>query len=41
MMMTLIRKYLFSTINKKKNAEIDKYKYSGYGFGFDRRGIFQ
>ena len=23
-----------------KNADIDKYKYSGYGFGFDRYGSF-
>ena len=23
-----------------KNADIDKYQYSGYGIGFDRRGSF-
>ena len=23
-----------------KNVDIDKYKYSGYGIGFDRRGNF-
>ena len=23
-----------------KNTDIDKYKYSGYGIGFDSRGIF-
>ena len=23
-----------------KNTDIDKHKYSGYGIGFDRRGIF-
>ena len=23
-----------------KNADIDKYKYSGYGIGFDRHGSF-
>ena len=23
-----------------KNANIDKYRYSGYGIGFDRRGSF-
>ena len=23
-----------------KNADIDRYKYSGYGIGFDRHGIF-
>ena len=25
---------------KKKNKDIDKYKYSGYGIGFDRRSGF-
>ena len=24
----------------KKDADIDKYKYSGYGIGFDRHGFF-
>ena len=23
-----------------KNADIDKYKYSGYGIGFDRRNVY-
>ena len=23
-----------------KNNDIDKYKYSGYGIGFDRKGMF-
>ena len=27
-------------LNKKKNADIDKYKYSGCGIGFDSRGSF-
>ena len=25
---------------QQKKADIDKYGYSGYGIGFDRRGIF-
>ena len=28
---------LFRGVNLTKNADIDKYKYSGYGIGFDRR----
>ena len=28
---------LFGGVNLTKNADIDKYKYSGYGIGFDRR----
>ena len=28
---------LFSAVSLAKNADIDKYKYSGYGIGFDRR----
>ena len=31
---------LFSTVSLTKNADIDKYKYSGYGTGFDRHGFF-
>ena len=27
---------LFSAVSLAKNADIDKYKYSGYGTGFDR-----
>ena len=30
----------FGTITLIKNADIDKYGYSGYGIGFDRRGSF-
>ena len=26
---------------KKKNADIDKYKYSGYGIGFDVKETFE
>ena len=29
---------LFGAISLTKNADIDKYKYSSYGIGFDRRG---
>ena len=28
---------LFRGVNLTKNADIDKYKYSGYGIRFDRR----
>ena len=31
---------LFGAVKLTKNADIDKYKYSGYGIGFDRRGAF-
>ena len=31
---------LFGAITLTKNADIDKYRYSGYGFGFDKRGSF-
>ena len=31
---------LFGAISLTKNAVIDKYKYSGYGIGFDRHGTF-
>ena len=33
-----VKNYLFVTLTK--NADIDKYRYSGYGIGFDRRGSF-
>ena len=29
--------FLFGAVNLTKNADIDKYGYSGYGIGFDRR----
>ena len=28
------------TLHLTKNADIEKYKYSGYGIGFDRRSSF-
>ena len=31
---------LLGAVNLTKNADIDKYKYSGYGIGFDRRSSF-
>ena len=30
---------LFGAVKLTKNTDIDKYKYSGYGIGFDSRGI--
>ena len=29
----------FGAVTSTKNADIDKYEYSGYGIGFDRRSI--
>ena len=31
---------MFRAVSLTKNADIDKYKYSGYGIGFDRHGQF-
>ena len=31
---------MFGAVSQTKNADIDKYKYSGYGIGFDRDGEF-
>ena len=31
---------LFDAVSLTKNADIDKYKYSGYDIGFDRHGYF-
>ena len=31
---------LFGAVSLTENADIDKYKYSGYGIGFDRYGFF-
>ena len=31
---------LFGAVNLTKNADIDKYKYSGYGIAFHRHGSF-
>ena len=35
-----IEKFLFGAVSYTKNVDIDKYKYSGYGIGFDRHGFF-
>ena len=32
-----IKNCLFGAVALTKNAEIDKYRYSGYGIGFDRK----
>ena len=29
---------MFGTVKLTKNTDIDKYRYSGYGIGFDRKG---
>ena len=31
---------MFGAVSLTKNADIDQYKYSGYGIGFDRKGEF-
>ena len=35
-----LKNCLFGAVTLTKNADIDKYGYSGYGIGFDRRGSF-
>ena len=35
-----IKNCLFGAVSLTKNADIEKYKYSGYGTGFDRRSSF-
>ena len=35
-----LRNSLFGAVRLTKNTDIDKYQYSGYGIGFDRRGAF-
>ena len=34
-----LKNYLFSAVTSTKNTDIDRYGCSGYGVGFDRRGI--
>ena len=36
----ILENCLFGAVSLTKNADIDKYKYSGYGTGFDRHGEF-
>ena len=31
---------MFGAVSLTKNADINQYKYSGYGIGFDRKGEF-
>ena len=35
-----LKNYFFGAVTLTKNADIDKYGYSGYGIAFDRRGSF-
>ena len=35
-----LKNCLFGSVTLTKNADIDKYGYSGYGIGFDRRSSF-
>ena len=35
-----LKNCLFGAVTLTKNADIDKYGYSGYGTGFDRRSSF-
>ena len=35
-----LKNFLFGAVTLTKNADIDKYGYSGHGIGFDRRGSF-
>ena len=35
-----LENYLFRSVRLTKNADIDKYKYSGHGTGFDLKGSF-
>ena len=35
-----LESYLFGSVKLTKKPDIDKYKYSGYGIGFDRQGKF-
>ena len=35
-----LKSSLFSAVTLTKNADIDKYMYSSYGIGFDRKGSF-
>ena len=37
---TITKLFLFGAVTLTKNADIDKYGYSGHGIGFDRGGSF-
>ena len=36
----MLENALFGAVSLTKNVDIDKYKYSGYGIGFDKRSSF-
>ena len=36
----ILKNCLFGAVTLTKNADIEKYRYSGYGIGFDRRSSF-
>ena len=36
----ILKSCLFSAVASRKNADIEKYRYSGYGNEFDRRSSF-
>ena len=36
----ILENCLFCAITITKNSDMDKYKYSGYGLGFDSNGVF-
>ena len=36
----ILKDCLFGAVTLTKNVDVDKYGYSDYGIGFDRRGIF-
>ena len=35
-----LENYFFGAVKLTKHVDIDMYKYSGYGIGFDRKGSF-
>ena len=37
---TTLENCLFGSVKLTKNADIDKYRYFGYGIGFDRQSSF-
>ena len=36
----ILENCLFGAVRLTKNADINKYKYSGYGIGFERKGFY-
>ena len=40
LIITTLKICLFGAVTLTKNADIDKYRYSGYRIGFDGRGSF-